>query len=132
MSFLSIFKKLFSHAPTWSQTASATLTLTAPLLQTILLTTAGEEDAAQVSKVIAEVQTDLALAAHLISDSNGQAPTADTIAAINTALDAVSDNLSDLLAAIHIKNPTTKTKVETITKTIIGETQAILALVPKK
>lgn len=131
MSFFSsiggFFSKLFSKAPSWSQTASATLTLIAPLTNTIVALTAGETDAAEISSIISEVQSDLAATAALISQAHSGA---DVSSQLNSTLSAVSNNLDVLLKAGHIKNATTQAKVEAAIKTITGEIQAIIAVLP--
>jgi hypothetical protein len=116
------FKKVFSTT-TWEQKAKATLTVIAPLLETIVALSAGEPAAATVASIIAEVQSDLGAAAALIGQA-GSTPT------LRSVLESVKSNLQSLLTAGHIKNPETQTKVTAAVNTIVGELEAVLSIVP--
>jgi hypothetical protein len=123
----SFFKKLFTNAPSWSQTASTTLTLAAPLISTVVGLVSGPDNAAEALQVAHEVQADLTAASALISQAHGTNE-AGNLAAI---LQSVNSNLDALLGAGHIRNPETLSKVKTIVGTISGEVSAIISVLPK-
>lgn len=116
--------KAFNAAPSWQQTASATLTVTAPLLQTIVTLSAGEAAGAEVGSIVSEVQSDMAAAATLIK-SSGATPT------LTSVLGSIQTNLGGLLTAGHIKDQGTLTKVTSIVNTFVGEIEAIASVIPK-
>jgi len=118
------FKKLFSKVPTWQQTASGAITITAPLLEELIAQTAGESTAAEVTSVINEVQTDLATVSALIKGTG-------STATLSGVLESIKTNLSGLLTAGHIKDAATLTKVTGIVNTVIAEVEAIASVVPK-
>lgn len=118
------FSKVFSKAPSWQQTASATLTVAAPLLETIVTLSAGEGAGEEVGKIVAEVQSDMAAASALIT-SSGPTPT------LNSVLGSITGNLGALLTAGHIKDPGTLEKVTSVVNTIVGEVEAITSVLPK-
>jgi hypothetical protein len=115
-------KKVFG-SPKWENTARATLTIVAPLTETIVGLVAGEPAAAAVGAIINVVQSDLGVAATVI----GQA---DATPTLDGALSAITTNLQALLTAGHISNPTTQTKVTAIVNTIVGEVEAIQKTLP--
>ena len=123
----SFFSKLFNNAPSWSQKASTAITLVAPLTNTLVALADGEEEAAQATSIVHEVQSDLAAASSLLSEAHGT-PLAP--AGLKSILQAVTDNLSALLAAGHIKNPDKVTKVKVVVGTITGEISAVLSSLP--
>lgn len=121
------FKNLFNKVPSWSQTASATLKLIAPLTGTIVGLAAGDEGSSQAAKIISEVESDLAVASSLLAESHDGAAAP---AGLANALNAAKSNLQSLLAAGHIKNPATVRKIETLINTIVGEVEAIQSILP--
>ena len=121
------FTRLYNSTPKWSEEVSTGIKLAAPLTNSIVVLLAPEE-APLVQGVVSEVQSDLAVAAQLVSQSHGS----DTVpAGVNTALDSVKNNLSGLLTAGHIKNADTLAKVTAVVNTIIGEVEAIIGALPK-
>jgi hypothetical protein len=116
-------QKLEGAAPTIEKIADTVLTYVGPALQTVVTLEAGSAAGAQVAKVIGTVQSDLTAASGLITDFGA-------IPSVTSILGSVATNLSALLTAIEVKNPTT---VATITK-VVGEVQileaAIAALIP--
>jgi hypothetical protein len=124
------FKDIFGSNK-WEQTASVTLTFVGPLLTTIISLTAGEPAAAMVSNVLAKVQTGLQTASKVLADvASGNATSATAVATLSTTLTTVQTDLQSLLKAGQIKNPTTVASVTGVVNTIIGELQAILAVLP--
>jgi hypothetical protein len=127
---VSFFEGIFGNS-NWEKTASTTPLVVTPLVESIVTLTAGETDAAQVSKVVTEIQTDLTKVAALITSLQAGTATASSVTTeISAVLDAVQANLDSLLTAGHIKDPATLAKVESITTMIIGEVKAILAAMP--
>src|ERR1039458_7668805 len=134
MSFFSkieaAFKKVFGSSK-WEQTAETTLTLVAPLLETLLALTAGAPAATAVGVVIAKIQMGLATAAKLSSDIKAGTLNATTGAAqLSAALTAVQADLATVLSAAQIKDQTTQATVTALVDMVSGEVQAILAAVP--
>ncbi|MFL6314789.1 MAG: hypothetical protein ACJ71W_22010 [Terriglobales bacterium] len=122
------FTKLFGGVPSWTQKASAAISYAAPLLTGILALTTGPEYSEEVGNIVAETQSDLALAAALVSGAHG---TGVAPAGLQSSLQSVKDNLTGLLAAGHIKNPATLTKVTAVVGLVNGELDAILQNLPK-
>ena len=134
MSFFSkieaAFKKVFGSSK-WEQTAETTLTLVAPLLETLLALTAGAPAATAVGVVIAKIQMGLATAAKLSSDIKaGTVSSANGAQQLSAMLAAVQADLGTLLTATQIKDQTTQAKVTAIVDSISGEVQAIIAALP--
>lgn len=120
-----VFTKLFGNAPSVLQTASSVLRYVSPFIKGILSLVGGEPLAADVQKIVAEIQSDLATAATLISQSHGS-PSAGIVDQLVNILTAVNSNLAALLQAGHIKEPSTVAKVTAIVNTITGEIQALV------
>lgn len=118
----SIFGKLFGAAPSVAQKVNTAVKFLAPLALGIiqLVDPAVAPEAAGIMK---EVQTDLALVNGLIQQNGLKGSNKQVIAG---ALQSVTDNLSGLLAAGHIKNADTLGKVTGLVTLINGEIQAIL------
>lgn len=126
--FESFFNKLFGSVPSWSVKASTVITYVAPLTNTAIALFAGEDAAAEATKIVNQVQSDLTVAAKFASEAHGS----DTApAGLSTALQSVNDNLAELLAAGHIKNPETLSKVTAVVNTITGEISAVIGSLPK-
>lgn len=119
----SIFKKLFGMEPKIAQAISATITVVAPLLETILIVLGDAPVAAIVSDIVETIQTDLAAATALVQ-SSGATPT------LTGVLNAVVTNLNSILSAADVKDPVTLEKLTTIVNTLVAEIQAILIELP--
>ena len=125
------FKSIFGSS-NWEKTASTTIAVIAPLVEAIVTSTAGEADAAQVVRVVTEVQADLGVVSSLLAAvSAGTTTSADAAQKISAVLIAIEQNLQGLLAAGHIKNPQTLAKVQSIVTTVVGEVSAILGAMKK-
>lgn len=124
------FKKL-AHSNTWERSVSTTLNLIAPLTEEIVTLTAGEAAATEVQSIVTQVQNDLALVSGVVSGAeSGAAANPTALGTAQSALQSVSSNLSGLLAAGHIKDPATLTKVTSTVDMIVGEIEAILKAIP--
>ena len=110
--------KLFSEAPKIEQVIDTTLKYVGPVLQTIVTSEAGSAAGAAVASVIKEAQSDLTAVSGLVYDF-GPTPTAASVLA------SVQSNLSALLTAGHISNPT---NVAALTK-VASELGALVAAV---
>lgn len=117
------FKKVFTNAPSWDKIASATLTVVAPLVETVVALTAGEPASAAIAVIVGKIQSDLGAATALIESATAS-PTLTTI------LNAVKANLSALLVAGQISDPKTVAEVTSIVNTVIAEIEAISSVVP--
>lgn len=124
----SFFGKLFGSAPSWTQKASAAITYVGPLVTGILALTTDPEYSGEVSNIIGEVKSDLALSSALVASAHGSGTVP---AGLESALQSVNNNLDGLLAAGHIKNADTLNKVKAIVGLVEGETTAILQSLPK-
>lgn len=103
------FASHFGQAPSVLQKASSILGYIAPLLK-LIFSQVDPGDVPVVSNTIAEVQASMATAAALISESHN-ATDATTKARVSSALNAVANHLTDLLAAGHVKNESIKASV---------------------
>ncbi len=133
MSFFSAVKSFFeklAHSNTWEKSVSTTLDILAPLTEEVIALTAGEPAAAEVASVISEVQKDLGVVAGVVNGAEGGSAPASLIATAQQSLNAVKSNLGALLAAGHIKDTATLTKVTATVNTIVGEVDAILGAIP--
>src|ERR1700677_1165321 len=128
---MSFFKKLedwfkeLGHAQTWEKTAVTSIKVVAPLLNTLLVLTAGEPIAAKVSDGVNQVLSDLGAASVVLSD----AQTANGVS-VTSFLDSVKINLQTLLADADVKNSTKAEQVTGVLNTVIGEVEAILSAAP--
>jgi len=127
-SIKAFFQKVFGSA-NLGRTISATITIAAPLVESIVAMTAGEAAADEIKSVVNEVQSDLAAAAALATSVTPGA--GETVPAqIGSILNGVKTNLASLLAAGHIKDTATVGKVTNIVNTVVNEIEAILSELP--
>ena len=112
-------KKLFTHAPGWEASASATLTYVAPLVEAILVLVDPGAAPGLIS-LIQKIQSAVAAAAVVVKDA-GPLPT------LATYLRAINGDLAQLEAAAQIKDPATAAKVTATVASITAEIEAILA-----
>lgn len=136
MNFANLFKdikgflgELFENE-TWEQAAANDIALVSPAIQLVIAETVGEDDAAEVSQVTAEVEKDLNLVASIIAGTKSTIQS-DQVAKIRAVLATVKANLSSLLSAGHIKNEKTLEKVTTIVNGVISEIDAVLSILPQ-
>ena len=111
--------KLYGEAPKIEQIAGAVLTYAGPALQAVVSLEAGSTAGAIVGGVIKQAQSDLVVAGSLVHDF-GATPSSGTL------ISSVQENLSGLLAAGHVTNPTS---VATVTK-VSGELGALVKVFP--
>jgi hypothetical protein len=118
------FKKLVGEAPAIEVKIAATLPVATKLLATVLTLTAGAPAAAEVSAIVAKVQTGLVTSSVLIQGAAAD-PTVPGILA------DVTSNLSSIEAAAQIKDPATVAKLNSTVAEIAGEVGAIATALPK-
>ncbi len=118
------FKKVFGSEAAWERIASATITVIAPLVETIVSLTASEPASAEVTAVVNQIQGDLAAVNLVITSAGGSNVT------ISSLLSAIETNLQTLLTDGQIKDPATLAKVTSVVDLVIGEIQAILKVIP--
>jgi hypothetical protein len=124
------FKKIFGSTK-WEMTAETALTLISPLLTTVIALTAGEPAAAAVGAILAKIQSSLAAAIKVLGDVKaGNATSTSAVATLSATLSSVQADLKTLLTAGQIKDPTTQAKVTAVVNTVVGEVQAVLAVIP--
>lgn len=92
-------EKVYSEAPKIEQIADAVLKYAGPALQIVATAEGGSAAGQVVGSVISDAQTSLVAASGLIADA-GPTPTAASI------VSSVQTNLSSLLTAGHVSNPT--------------------------
>jgi len=122
------FEKLFESG-NWERTVSSVITVIAPLVESIVALTAGEAASSEVQGVVNQVLSDLA-AVQALATSATPATGATTYQQIGTVLSGIKTNLASLLAAGHIKDTATLTKVTAIVDTVVNECEAILSELP--
>ena len=131
-SFFSKIKAFFEKvlgSGNWERTVGSVITIVAPLVESLVALTAGEPEAAEIQSVVNQVQSDLAVVAALAT-SVTPATGATTYQQIGTVLNGVKTNLASLLAAGHVKDTATVTKVTAIVDTVTNEVEAILSELP--
>lgn len=106
--------KLYGQVPKIEQVAGTILTYAGPALQTVATLEAGAPAGTVVGKVVQRAQSDLTAASGLVYDF-GANPTIGSIIA------GVKTNLSALLTAGHVTNPTSIAGVNQV----IGELGAL-------
>jgi len=102
--------KVYSAAPKIEQVADTVFKYVVPALQ-IILTSLAPEDAAVVGPIFAEIQKDVSVASGIIFDF-GATPTAGSL------VSAIEKDLTDLLAAGHIKDQALVAKVQLVVNTV--------------
>lgn len=117
------FFKNLGHATTWERTASTTLAVASPLLDTLVELTAGEAAEKKVADVVAQIQRDMSLASTLLASPAKSTGLSDVFADINS-------NLGAILTDADVKNSTKITQIESVVKTVTGEIEAIVAAMP--
>lgn len=122
------FKKVFTSTK-WETTASSTLLIVGPLLQTVITLLAGAPAGSAVGGILADIQTDLGAAKAFIDDANLTGATSSRAAAVNL-LNSVKTNLPQLLAAAEVKNSGKQAEITSIVNTITGELGEILSAAP--
>ena len=122
------FKKALSNTQ-WEQTVITTLNIVGPLIQSIIAMTAGEAAAASVGAVMSEVSRDLATIMGLVQTYE-LGDHATISGRITTLADEVKANLAGLLAAGHVKNDATVSKLSAIVTAVNGELDAVVKSLP--
>lgn len=110
------FAKVFKNLPKDEVAALSALNVVAPDAE-ILLALVDPAAAVIATPIITEVQADLGTIATLLKNGN--------TVNLGTFLTAVKTNLSALLTAGHITNPTSVTKAQGIVAAIIGVMDSI-------
>lgn len=112
------YAKIYNATPKVEQVADATFKYVIPAVQLIAQASGNEAAAAVIGAVATEAQNSLHAASGLVYDF-GPSPTAATI------VSGVQDNLSQLLAAGHIKNIETQAKVTKVVNSLGALVSAI-------
>lgn len=102
--------KVFNAAPQIEHIADTVFKYVVPALQ-IILTALAPEDAAIVAPIFTEIQKDVSVASGIIFDF-GATPTAASL------VSAIEKDLTDLLAAGHIKDAALVAKVQLVVNTV--------------
>lgn len=110
---------VYKEAPKVESVLAATLKYAGPALQTVISAEVGGPAGAVVGKALADAQAGLVAASGLVYDF-GATPT------VSGVLSSVTTNLSSLLAAGHITNPTS---VATVNR-VVNELNTVAAVVP--
>jgi hypothetical protein len=115
------FTKLFKNVPAWNVIALSTLNTVAPDAE-LVLSFVDPAAEAIAGPIITEVQADLGTLATLLKNGSTNS--------LSTFIAAIKANLSSLLTAGHITNPTSVAKATGIVSAINAELDSILASVP--
>ena len=120
-------KDHLGSAASFEQTAATTLSVTTPLLNSLLTLVAGEPFEAKVAGVVAQVQTSLNNTAALLTGAEA----GDATHSVAGFLGEVQTALPTLLQDADIKNSTKLAQIEGIVNTVLGEVGAIAAAIPE-
>ena len=124
--FAHVFSWFENDAAHFEQSAATAISVCAPLLNELLVLTAGSKEAAVVSAAVHKGITVLNDTAAMLS--GGEAGSADhTVAGLLTGF--VND-LPTLLQDANVKNSAHLAEIEGTVTTVVGEVQAILAAIP--
>lgn len=118
------FKDLFKST-TWEQTAETTISVAAPMVETIVALAAGGPAEAAVASVVRQVQNGLAGAKAVLGSVSGTTAKAQ----VSSLITAVNANLATLLQDADIKNSTHAAEITAAVNGLSGELQAIIAAV---
>jgi hypothetical protein len=121
--FKRVFEDIFDSKATWEKTAATAITFAGPLVDTIVQLTGGAAASTESQKIIADIQSDLALATKVLSTTSGE--TAKQ--ALSQYITNVQANLAALLAVAEVKNSAKAAQITMYVNLIGGELQAILA-----
>lgn len=117
------FKKVFSSEQNWQKAASVTLTVAQPLVQTLLVLTAGPTVAEGEANIVKTIQADLNTVTSIVT-------TAGSNPSVGTILNAILANLKSVEAGVNIKDPTSQTAFTAITTTLVAEIEAVIEELP--
>jgi len=121
--FAKVFGVVEKDAPGIEKTATASLAVVAPLLETTLTLCGEGEAATEAGMVIGKIQTDLADASKLLA-AGGTDPSLPSI------LSDVKANLGSIESIAQIKNPETQAKVSGVVSLIVTTIEEIEAELP--
>jgi hypothetical protein len=124
------FKHMFSFfdsdAASFEHTASTTIALISPLVNTLVALTADSSIASKVAGVVGQVVTDLNNTAAMLT--GGEAGSAEHT--ILGFLQGVQTNLGTLLADADVKNSAKAAEITGVVNTVLGEVEAIVQAIP--
>lgn len=124
------FKKIFTTT-TWTHQAAATLTLTAPLIETLVTVFAGAPVGNATTAVLNEIQSDFGVVVTTLHQAQDGALSGPQLALVSSTLNAIKNNLADLEKASHISNPDTLEKINVTVTAVTAEIDAIIGLIPQ-
>jgi hypothetical protein len=111
------FSKVFSKAPSATATALAVVNTVAPMAEVVIAMVDPSEEAV-AQPIITEIQADLAVLANTLKSGS--------TTNVNNLVASIQANLSNLLAAGHIKDPATIQKATALVNLISSELKALL------
>lgn len=123
------FIKLFKAAPSYEQKVQSVIALVGPIVVGVI----GMADPAiapEVNTVMRTVQSDLATVSAL-TQAGQVAPGSTGAVTVETALNAIKDNTSGLLALAEVKNSTKVSEITSAVNMIVGEMDAMLTALPR-
>lgn len=123
---LAKIKSIFTSPQTLASEAHAadlTLKILVPGLVLALQEAGVSEGSTQLTSIATEVETDLETVSTALEQVAAGQPVAPTIV---SSLEAVKNNLAAIDTAAHIKNPTTKARVDAAVTAFINEAEVIL------
>jgi hypothetical protein len=120
----SFFKSIFGHLAKWEPIAATAVKAAAPFTLELVTEIGGGADGAAAQSIVTEIQSDMALVYGFLNTPG------TSMQKVVGTLNTITDNLSSLLTAGHIKDQATITKVTPIVSTISAAIQTIIALIP--
>lgn len=118
----------FDHdAKAFATSAATTISLVSPLLNSLIVATAGDKAAAKVSAVVSAVQTKLANVAALLTGAEA----GDATHSVAGFLGEIKVDLGALLADADIKNSAKVAQITGVVNTVLDEVGAIAEAIPE-
>lgn len=122
-------KKVFTNTD-WTHAAQVSITIAAPLVETVAGLVAGPAADAEVTNIVNVVKTDFGVVSTTLGQVQAGSSNVNTITLLKNTLSSIVTNLQSLLTVADIKDAGTKQTVTMTVNTIVGEIEAILASVP--
>jgi hypothetical protein len=122
-------KKVFTNTD-WTHAAQVSITVAAPLVETLAELAGGPSVGAEVTNIVNTVKTDFGVVNNTLGQIQAGASNVNTVTLLKNTLNAIKTNLQQLLQVADIKDAGTKQTVTMTVNTIVGEIDAILESVP--
>lgn len=117
--------KVFKNTD-WTHAAQTTISLAAPLVETIAAVTLVPAVASEVTLIINTIKSDFGVVATTLAQVQVGSYGVNTMTLLVNTLNAIKSNLQSLLTVADIKDANTRQEVTIAVNTIVGEIEAIL------